>query len=106
MPTPQEIERWKREERRRRLDPNAPSPTDDEMMLFDNFCSMRLDIIALEQLIEAGEWTEQDVKRLDKVVTVIKVGMKLMKKVLRSHGYAAPSRTAKEEALLTQNEVG
>ncbi len=39
---------------------------------------------ALEELIEAGDFTEKELKRLDKAVTVMKVGFKILKKVLKA----------------------
>ena len=52
----------------------------------------------LEHLIADGEGlSEQDLKRLDKAVTVIKVGFKLVKLVLKKHGYQKTKPTVKEK---------
>lgn len=48
---------------------------------------MRQACIDMEALIEAqAGLSEQDLKRLDKAVTVMKVSFKLVKQVLRRHG--------------------
>lgn len=56
--------------------------------VFTVYKNMRLDGIELEEIIGNGEGlTAKDLKRLDKAVTVIKMGYKIIKMVLRAHGY-------------------
>jgi hypothetical protein len=47
---------------------------------------LRIHCCDLEELIESdsGAFSEKDLKRLDKAVTVMKVGFKIMKKVVRN----------------------
>ncbi len=44
---------------------------------------MRDQCSALEELIDTGNFTEKELKRLDKAVTVMKVGFKMLKKVIK-----------------------
>jgi predicted ATP-dependent serine protease len=51
------------------------------------YTELRSSGIALECLIDKpGSLTTEDLKRLDKAVTVMKVGFKIVKKVLRTRG--------------------
>lgn len=56
--------------------------------LLASYVELRSECAGLEELIERGDLTEQDVMRLDKAVTVMKVGFKIVKKVLRAQGIA------------------
>lgn len=84
---------WRPEPRReyprpRPEKPPADEPTPESDAVLHTYQNMRLDCIELEELIGNGEGlSEKDLKRLDKAVTVIKVGFKLIKMVLRAHGY-------------------
>ncbi len=65
----------------------AKPPNADARALLASYVDLRRDCIAIEELIErGGELTPEDLKRLDKAVTVMKVGFKMVKKVLRSQG--------------------
>lgn len=68
-----------------------PEPPADpaSRALLATYVALRQECIGLEQLIESGAadgLTADDLKRLDKAVTVMKVGFKMVKKVLRSRG--------------------
>lgn len=83
--------RWYPPEPKREPPPAAPEkerePTPTEDVLLDAYQCLRLDIDELEQIIGGGDGlTEDDLKRLDKAVTLIKVGAKMVKRVLRAHG--------------------
>lgn len=68
------------------------------------YVDLRRDCIAIEELIErGGELTADDLKRLDKAVTVMKVGFKIVKKVLRSCGIEGCLKPVDEPVLLTPN---
>ena len=78
--------------------PGTSPATPSEQKLIGIYSSTRLDIMELEHLIADGEGlSEQDLKRLDKAVTVIKVGFKLVKLVLKKHGYQKTKPTVKEK---------
>ena len=100
MPTWEEMERQKRRDRdQRRKDLEAiPDPTENpgggddtaRQLLDGHFCGLKNGCTDLEILIAVlterpAEYglTEKDLKRLDKAVTVMKVGMKIVKKVAR-----------------------
>jgi hypothetical protein len=57
-------------------------------LAIDQYNNLRFTCHELEELISVVEdhpdWSEKDLKRLDKAVTVMKVGFKIMKKVLKS----------------------
>lgn len=59
----------------------------DELALHQ-YNDLRFTCHELEELIASVEgdpgWSEKDLKRLDKAVTVMKVGFKILKKVLKS----------------------
>ena len=66
----------------------APEPTKESALLLETYKSLRLDCIELEELIGNGRGlSDKDLKRLDKAVTVMKVSFKIVKKVLRRHGF-------------------
>lgn len=55
--------------------------------LVATYSELRGDCIALEQLIERGaDITDDERNKLDKAVTVMKVGFKIVKRVLRARG--------------------
>lgn len=65
--------------------PKDPTPTED--LLARTYAGLRLEIAELEVLMAGGEGlSERDLKRLDKGVVLMKVGAKLVKRVLRTHG--------------------
>lgn len=75
-----------------RFVPLPPFPSVTEDLLARAYADLRADCIAVEEIIGAlnerpGGFTDKDLKRLDKGVTVIKVGFKLIKMVLRTHGF-------------------
>jgi hypothetical protein len=47
------------------------------------YTNLRFECAELEHLIGAGQFSEQDMKRLDKAVVLMKVGFKILKKVAR-----------------------
>lgn len=55
--------------------------------LLTAYIDLRRDCVAIEELISNpnSSLSEDDLKRLDKAVTVMKVSFKMVKKVLRSH---------------------
>lgn len=54
--------------------------------LLSSYVELRRECIALEELVATGIFTEEESNRLDRGVTLMKVGFKLVKKVLRSRG--------------------
>lgn len=64
--------------------PGHAPPTDQ--LALHTYNNLRFTCHELEELIGEGwdDLTEKDRKRLDKAVTVMKVGFKIMKKVLKS----------------------
>jgi hypothetical protein len=62
------------------LPPPLHSPTVEETLYYD----LRSTCAALEIAIENNDngFSEKDLKRLDKAITVMKVGFKIMKKAL------------------------
>lgn len=72
-------------------DPIDPYP--DEKLLAHLYGNFRTDLDELEELIASGEhFSEKDLKRLDKAVTLMKVGAKYIKKVLHRHGWRKHER--------------
>jgi hypothetical protein len=69
--------------------PERYVPTIVEDMLLSAYRTLRLDAHDLEELIGSNPdgLTEQDLKRLDKALVLMKAGFKVVKKVLRAHGY-------------------
>jgi hypothetical protein len=63
-------------------------PPIKDQMAWINYGNLRHEVHELECLIESVEnddrWTEKDLKRLDKAVTVMKAGFKIIKKALKS----------------------
>ena len=63
-------------------------PEQKDELAVSQYNSLRFTCHELEELISSVEgedgWTEKDLKRLDKAVTVMKVGFKILKKVLKS----------------------
>lgn len=67
--------------------PYSPVEDDPKSLATVIYNNLRCDCVELEELIEhataAGTLTEKELKRLDKAVTVMKVGFKIVKKVLK-----------------------
>jgi hypothetical protein len=65
-----------------------PLPTPKDALALHQYNDLRFTCHELEELIASVEgeegWTEKDLKRLDKAVTVMKVGFKIFKKVLKT----------------------
>lgn len=85
-PQPGDIERPQRE-----LFPNRDKtkfPPIKDQMAITIYSNLRHEVHDLECLIESVAddpgWTEKDLKRLDKAVTVMKAGFKIMKKALKA----------------------
>lgn len=72
-------------------DPAAPEgPRREVEKVTDLYCRLRNDCEEFEELLgswgtDPGELTAKDLKRLDKATTVLKIGFKLMKKVMKAH---------------------
>jgi hypothetical protein len=65
-------------------DPQFPDEGDETVdRMREIYTNLRFECAELEALIGANSWSEQDLKRLDKAVTVMKVGFKMLKKVAR-----------------------
>ena len=77
--------------------PKNPSPQEDALLR--SYGGIRLDVVEIEELLSSpsDDWSDEDLKRLDKAVTVIKAGAKIVKKVLKAHG--ARTKEMKESAL-------
>ena len=80
-------------------------PTHQETKLIKFYKNLRTATIGIEQMIEDLEsagcetFSNQDLHRLDKAVVVCKVGFKMVKKILKSHGFKGLKAEAmKEEA--------
>lgn len=71
--------------------PNGtPTPSGEIRELLAAYVDLRRDCIAIEELMaRTTELSPDDLKRLDKAVTVMKVGFKVVKKVLRANGVAS-----------------
>lgn len=68
-----------------------PRPESSVDVLAQTYCDLRRNCIDLEEIIagcqvEEDGLSEEDLKRLDKAATVMKVSFKLVKKVLGRHG--------------------
>lgn len=50
------------------------------------YTDLRADVEVLEGLIDGSDLDEKTLKRLDKAVTTIKVGLKVMKRALKRSG--------------------
>jgi hypothetical protein len=70
-------------------EPKQPTPSEKRLARIYQEC--RLAVIHLEELIEEAsekdELTAEDLHRLDKAVVVQKVGFKIVKRILRKHGF-------------------
>lgn len=79
------------------------SPSAGEKALLLIYGDLRLDCDQLEEMLGApsSDLTEKDLKRLDKAVTIIKVGFKLIKKVLRAHGYVERLKPVRSQVRAT-----
>lgn len=97
-------------------DPQTPDPqfpdegdgtTDQMRSLYTN---LRFECAELEMLIERGEkrglLTEKELKRLDKAVTVMKVGFKILKKVARHAPKGADNEKAQASRRRTDGGSG
>lgn len=69
----------------------VPAPSTDLRCLLAAYVALRRECIGIEELIETsaepgnGTLTAADLKRMDKAVTVMKAGFKMVKKVLCDH---------------------
>lgn len=61
----------------------VPTPKDLAQHMYSN---IRNDIVDLEEYIECAQLSEDDIKSLDKAVTLLKVGSKYIKKYLKRKG--------------------
>lgn len=59
------------------------------------FLAVRGGVQSMEEAIEQGGFTEAEIKELDKASVLIKVGAKMVKKVLVARGYRQLGRIAK-----------
>ena len=76
----------------------------DMVELLAIYTELRSDCIALERLIdESDSLIDEDLQRLDKAVTVMKVGYKMAKKVLRARGIEGCLKPADEPELVMPN---
>lgn len=81
-----------------KVDPLPPKKKEETDILAMTYQNLRIDGIELEELIGgAKHLSDRDRKRLDKAVTVMKVGMKLIKKVLKAYGYRELKPTRQTE---------
>ena len=62
---------------------NEPWRTPWRGSMIPVYNELRNQCATLEELIEAGDFTEKELKRLDKSVTVMKAGFKMLKKVIK-----------------------
>jgi hypothetical protein len=69
--------------------PNRDKPTETEQRLLRDYQNLRLDCAALEELLGSDtiELSEKDRAEIDKAVTLMKVGFKMIKRRLRAHGF-------------------
>jgi hypothetical protein len=76
-----------------------PTPTEDRLRR--DYANLRLDCADLEELLGSlpSDLTAKDLKRLDKAVTVMKVGFKIVAKVLRKHGFDTSKSASSAETL-------
>lgn len=58
-----------------------------EHRLAASFLVIRGGVQSLEEAVEQGGFTEEQLKELDKAAVIIKAGAKLVKRVLRQHGF-------------------
>lgn len=69
--------------------PTKFPPVKDQLLL-ENYKNLRFETHEIEEIIAAAEidpdFSEQDIKRLDKAVTVMKAGFKMLKKAIRKRG--------------------
>lgn len=75
--------------------PKGQSSSTLELMA--DYVNLRRDCEALEEMIASGTLEDEEVKRLDKAVTVMKVGFKMVKKVIRARGVAGRLKAPVEE---------
>lgn len=63
---------------------DSPDPVKDYVRHM--YSNLRNDIVDLEEFISSSDLTEDEIKRLDKSVTLLKVGSKYIKKFMRERG--------------------
>jgi hypothetical protein len=88
----------------------APRDPDTRSLLC-SYTELRRAGIELEEVIGAGGFTEDELKRLDKAATVMKVGFKMVKKVLRKRGVGgrlkpAPTPQAERQSATAAPDEG
>ena len=66
--------------------PNGTPPPAQYRALLVDYVDLRRSCMSVEELIEQADFTEEERKTLDKSVTVIKVGFKMIKQVLKQNG--------------------
>lgn len=66
-----------------------------EQHLAISFLTVRGGVQALEEAIEQGGWTDDELKELDKAAVIIKSGAKLAKRLLVKRGYKRLGAIAK-----------
>jgi len=90
------LRREKYKEKQKRQQP--PEETPDEAQLARLYQAMRLDTIALEELIAAAQTlSAKELHRLDKAVVVQKVAYKIIKRILAKRGYHELKQAALRE---------
>ena len=80
-------------------------PTYQEAKLIAFYKKLRAATVGIEQLIEDLEsadcetFSDQDLHRLDKAVVVSKVGFKMVKMILKTHGFKGLKAEAMKEEI-------
>lgn len=71
-----------------RKEPEKPGDKETESLLIADYQSIRLDIAEIEKIAGSDRGlTDDEIKRLDKSIVLMKVGAKMIKKILRARGY-------------------
>ena len=73
-------------------------------VLLTTYQELRLNCITLEDFIGKGTFTPNEIKRLDKAITVMKVGFKMVKKIIRQRGVTGKLKP--EETAATTGNMG
>lgn len=71
----------------KRQEPEKPGDAETEILLIADYQSIRLDIAEIEKVAGSDRLTDDEQKSLDKSVVLMKVGAKMIKKILRARGY-------------------
>ena len=59
----------------------------NEKKTVDEYKDLRITLHNIEQLIDNKDWNEEESKRLDKSLVVLKLGAKMLKKILKDRGW-------------------